>query len=142
MHRLIWPTTAARWLGFAVLGLSLAAVFVGTVVPSAAIGWIRAQIPVFASIWDSLDRLLPLLNPLHILLYAWIAVLWRLLAPGWPRWSILLLGSAFAGFTEALQILSAGRTSRFSDVINDVAGILLGLVLATIIEWIRQRSDR
>lgn len=127
-------------MGLVILSLSFIVVFVGTVLPQPAIAWLRGQVPLFAQSWDSLDHLLPLFNPLHILLYAWIAVLWRLLAPRWSRWSILLLGGTFAGVSETLQMFAPGRTARISDVLNDVAGIVLGLVLAAVVERIGRRS--
>lgn len=128
-------------VGFVALALSLLLVFVGTVLPAVAIGWLRAEAPSFALVWDWLDRQFPALNPLHILLYAWVAVLWRWLAPRWPGWMIVLLGGAFAAVSEALQGLSPGRTPRISDVLNDVAGMVLGLALATAIDGIRRRSS-
>lgn len=139
MSRLMLNHSPWQRLGMVALGLSAIAVFTGTVLPAIAIGWLRVQAPLFASTWDWLDRLLPVLNPLHILLYAWIALLWRLLAPQWPRWSILLLGSICAVTTEALQMFAPGRTPRISDALNDIAGIILGLALATIIGWARRR---
>ena len=129
-------------MGWGVLLASLLFVFAGTVAPAPVIGWLRMELPLFARCWDALDHLLPFLNPLHILLYAWIAILWRWLAQGWPGWMILLLGGGFAVVSEALQVLAPGRTPRFSDVLNDLAGMVLGLGLATAIDGIRRRSSR
>jgi hypothetical protein len=115
--------------------LSLLAIFVGTVMPQSAIAWLRVQVPLFALIWDSLDHLLPWLNPLHILLYAWISALWRLLAPRESAWSIVLAGGAFAVVSESLQLLAPGRRARISDVFNDLVGIFIGLALVALIHW-------
>ena len=130
----------ARCLAWTILSMSMIVVFVGTVMPQPGIVWVRVHVPAFASFWDWIDVLLPSLNPLHIILFAWVAGLSKLLNPRWSYWSILLIGSAFGGVSEALQMLAPGRDPRISDVFNDVAGILLGLALAAIVERVRRRS--
>ena len=124
---------SGRRIAWVILLVSLIAVFVGTVAPQPAIAWLRMQAPLFALIWDSLDALLPWLNPLHILLYAWLAGLCRVLSPSGSSRSILLFGSVFAAVSETLQLLAPGRTARISDVFNDVIGILIGLMLVAMI---------
>jgi len=120
-----------------ILLVSLIAVFVGTVAPQSAIAWMRVQVPLFALIWDSLDALLPWFNPLHIILYAWVAVLVRVMTPRWSSWLIVLLGSVFAAVSETLQLLAPGRTARLSDVFNDLLGIAIGLILVAMIRRAR-----
>ncbi len=133
-----------RRVDWAILSLSIIAVFFGTVMPQAAVAWLRVHVPFFALIWDSLDALLPWFNPLHIILYAWVAALWRALTPRWSRWWIVLLGGAFAAISESLQLLAPGRTARISDVLNDLIGIAIGLILVALIRraWPTHRAAR
>lgn len=128
------PFSARRRLGGTLLALSVLVVAVGTIVPASAIGWLRSEVPTFALLWDWLDATLPLFNPLHVMLYAWIAILWRMLAPQWPRWRIPLALAAFGVVTEAMQCFAPGRTPRVSDVLNDVLGIAIGLALVAAID--------
>lgn len=131
-----------RLIARVILILSVVAVFVGTVMPQSAVAWLRQIVPPFALIWDSLDALLPWLNPLHIILYAWVGALWRTQSPNSRIAPIFLIGGLFSVVTEALQLLAPGRTARPTDVLNNLAGIALGLILVEIcrVFWSSSRA--
>lgn len=128
------------WRLSTLLGLSLLVVSVGTLVPAPVIGWLRTQVPLFAVLWDWLDATMPGWNPLHIIFFAWIAFLWRLLAPAWRWWRIPLVLGAFGALTESLQVFAPGRTPRGSDVLNDLLGIGLGLAVTALLPRVGRYS--
>lgn len=127
-----------RWL----LAASGVAVVLGTLVPATVIGWVRAQVPLFTRTWDGLNVSLPALNPLHVILYAWMAMLWLLVAPRGRLWHGIAVLAAFSVSIEALQLLVPGRNARFGDVLNDLLGFALGLALGAAISWVLRRIRR
>lgn len=131
-----------RWLGRWLLAGSGVAVVLGTLVPATVIGWVRVQVPLFTRTWDWLNLSLPALNPLHVILYAWMAMLWFLVAPKGKLWRGLLVLVAFSVTIEALQLLVPGRNGRLDDVLNDLLGITLGLALGAAISWMLRSVRR
>lgn len=125
-----------------VLVLSALAIVSGTLAPATAIGWLRETVPYFAALWDWLDASLPGWNPLHVILYAWLALLWWWLASGRLFWRGLLWMAGFSALSELLQRLVPGRSARLSDVLNDLLGIALGCVLALLLHRLQRGANR
>lgn len=128
---------ASRRTRLALFVLGLAGTLGGTLLPSSAVGWLRGHVPGFAWVWDTLNRFLPGFNPLHILLYAWLAFLWCSLWPRRAGWRMVAVLLAMGALTEWLQRLIPTRHARLSDVANDALGIVLGALLAT---WLADRK--
>lgn len=126
-----------RIVGATVLALSLAIAVIGTDVPAHAMGWLRVHVPGFAPMWDQLDATFPALNPLHIIAYAWLALLWGILAPmrWWLRGGIGLI--AIGAVAEAMQLFIPGRQARVTDALNDVLGVAIGLGIAALLRRAR-----
>lgn len=131
-----------RWLGRWLLAGSGVAVMLGTLVPATVIGWVRVQVPLFTRTWDGLNASLPALNPLHVILYAWMAMLWFLVAPRGRLWHGIAVLAAFSVSIEALQLLVPGRNARLGDVLNDLLGFALGLALGAAISWMLRSVRR
>lgn len=122
-----------RWFGRWLLAASGVAILLGTLVPAAVIGWLRVQVPPFTAAWDWLNLSLPAFNPLHVILYAWMAMLWFLVALRGTLWHGIAVLVVFSASIEVLQLLAPGRTARLADVLNDVLGIAIGLALGAVI---------
>lgn len=121
-----------------VLLLSLAAMVLGSVVPSAVLGWLRTMVPGFAMAWDRLDASLPWLNPLHIIVYAWVALLWRLVFPRGSLWRVPLALLVLGAMCEWLQQFVPTREPRLTDVLSDAIGIVVGWGLAVVVNRVRR----
>ncbi len=134
-------TGALRRAGLVILALSLLAVWLGTIAPAPVMGWLREHVPGFAAAWDALNALLPGLNPLHALAYAWMALLWALLVRGHWRWKGPFVLLAIGTLGESIQAFVPTRTARASDVLNDLGGIVIGLLLAHLIHRLRRRGS-
>ncbi|MEO7916077.1 MAG: VanZ family protein [Dokdonella sp.] len=109
----------------------------GTVMPQSAVAWLRMKVPLFALVWDALDAVMPWFNPLHIIFYAWVAALWRLLFPKLQSTLIFCVGGICGVVSESLQLLAPGRTARVADVLNDLVGIAFGLLAVAIVHKVR-----
>lgn len=101
-------------------------------------GWLRTVVPGFAIAWDWLDASLPHFNPLHFIVYAWLALLWKLLAPDGSRWRMPVVLGVIGAAGEALQFFVPGRQPRLSDWASDLLGIAVGWGLAMAVRRLRR----
>lgn len=118
--------------------LSLMAVLLGSVAPSSVLGWLRTVVPGFATAWDWLDASLPGLNPLHIIVYAWVALLWRLVFPRGSLWRVPLALLVLGAACEWLQQFVPTREPRLTDVLSDAIGIAAGWGVAVVVNRMRR----
>ena len=133
---------SAQKLGWILLLGSAMAFAVGMLLPGEVIGEARTHWPLLARFWDGLNALFPSLNPLHVLWYAWLAMLWWLVSARALRWSGVVAIIVLSGVGECLQMLVPGRNGRVADVLNDVLGVALGIGLAVILRRMGVRKDR
>lgn len=84
----------------------------------------------------------------HFLEYAALGFFLRLFLygirlPHLPAFVLtLLLGAGYAGLDEYHQLLVSGRSAMWQDVVLDSAGVLFGLLLASLIIFSRVRKKR
>lgn len=114
--------------------------FIGMLLPASAIGWMRTRLPLLAQFWDGLNASFPMLNPLHVLWYAWIALAWWALAARTWRWRGILFLLCLSVLGEILQQLVPGRNARMADVFNDLLGIAIGIAIGRLLLRLRERS--
>ncbi|HET7930109.1 MAG TPA: VanZ family protein [Rhodanobacteraceae bacterium] len=133
-------TGLLRHLGLIGLALSLVGAVAGALVPASVMGWLRVEVPGFALAWDWLDASLPWLNPLHVIAYAWLALLWKLLAPrgSWWRMPVVLLVVGIG--CEVLQQFVPTRQPRVTDVLSDALGIAIGWGVVMAVQRMRRRG--
>lgn len=110
------------------LGVSIALVAAGSLLPAPAVGWLLRHAPWFATFWAWLNEALPGWNPLHVLVWAWLGLLCTRVG-GRGAWrrnaaALALLSAAI----EALQHLAPGRGPRLGDLADNLFGIALGVV--------------
>jgi hypothetical protein len=123
---------AARW-PLVLLGAGLALLAVVTLLPGSVLAtWFftPSHAPGRALLW--LDKTaVPPSRWFHLLVYAWLTLCLARIFPRW-RWRavLLLLGLAVAG--ELAQLFVPGRTTALSDVLDDLAGIGLGMALVAL----------
>lgn len=129
-----------RHLGAVVLPLSFIGMVLGAVAPSSVLGWLRTVVPGFAFTWDWLDASLPWLNPLHIIVYAWVALLWRLVFPRGSVWRVPVALIVVGAACEWLQRYVPTRQPRLTDVLSDVLGIAIGWSVAMAVNRMRRRG--
>lgn len=122
-----------RRLGAGLLLGSGLAFFVGMLLPAEVIGWLRTHLPILTQFWDGLNAAFPALNPLHVLWYAWMSMLWWLAARRKWRWFGVMVLVGLSGLSEALQLLVEGRTARLADVFNDMLGIAIGVSVGALV---------
>jgi hypothetical protein len=106
---------------------------IGMLLPAPVIGRLRLRMPVLAQEWDTLNAAFPALNPLHVLWYAWIALLWWLVTRRQYRWAGALLLVGMSALGEVLQLWVPGRNARIGDALNDMLGIGIGIALGALI---------
>lgn len=143
MHPAIGSSSCRRILGrlgTVVLVVSMVATAAGSLLPSAAIGWLRTVVPGFAPAWDWLDASLPGLNPLHIIVYAWVALLWRLVFPRGSLWRVPVVLVLVGAACEWLQRYIPTREPRLTDVLSDAIGIAIGWGIALALNRMRRRG--
>lgn len=129
-----------RHLGTVVLPLSLIGMVLGAIAPSSVMGWLRTVVPGFAPAWDWLDASLPGLNPLHIIVYAWVALLWRLVFPRGSLWRVPVVLVLVGAACEWLQRYIPTREPRLTDVLSDAIGIAIGWGIALALNRMRRRG--
>lgn len=121
-----------------VLPVSLVAAVTGSLVPSSVMGRLRTEVPGFARAWDWLDASLPGLNPLHIIVYAWVALLWRLVFPRGSLWRVPVVLLVVGAACEWLQQFVPTREPRWTDVLSDGIGIAIGWGVAIVFNRMRR----
>lgn len=141
-HLLNKTALSVRRVAWVVLLGSAFSFFIGMLLPAPAIGRLRLRMPVLTQAWDALNAVFPVLNPLHVLWYAWIALLWWLVTRRQYRWggALLLLGVSALG--EVLQLWVPGRNARIADVLNDTLGIGIGIALGALILGLARGRQR
>ena len=113
------------------LGASLVLLIVVVMLTSAELAAIRRSYPVLSRSMSWLESVWPGGPDLeHVLLFAGLGFLWRLLMPRVHWWIIASALVVLALTTEAMQIFTIGRTPRWSDARDDAVGATLGLLLA------------
>jgi hypothetical protein len=118
-----------RW---ALLGLNLVGLLVVIMLSSAELAVLRLDHPWLSHFLSRLEHLWPGGPDMdHVVLFAWLAVSWRLLMPRMRWWHIALALAMLALLTEGMQFMSDGRTPLWSDVRDNLFGTALGLLLAT-----------
>lgn len=133
---------SARRLGWMLWLGSAVAFAVGMLLPGDVVGDVRTHWPLLAQLWDGLNAIFPSLNPLHVLWYAWLAMLWWWLSAHAFRWPGVMAIIVLSGVGECLQMLVPGRNARVADVLNDVIGIVLGIGLAVMLRRVLVRKNR
>lgn len=130
---------ALRWL---LLGLAVLLPVVAVLVPPSTMSWLRSDyawlgVPLLWLDWYSTAWL----DLTHVALFAGIT--WCL-ACLWPRvawWRFALLMLALGVITEIVQYGVPGRTPRISDLLDDLVGVGVGLLLAfPLRRWARRRA--
>lgn len=107
--------------------------FIGMLLPASAIGWLRTRLPLLTQFWDGLNASFPMLNPLHVLWYAWIVLAWWILATRTWRWRGIFFLICLSVLGEILQQLVPGRNARMADVFNDLLGVAIGIAMGALL---------
>lgn len=119
------PRRAARWQGGLRLGFALLLLLISWLALSPS----PPQLP--ATGWDKLN---------HLLAFAALGCCGALAWPGRRRWLVAGL-LAYGLLIELVQGLVPGRFSEPADVLADLLGIAVGLLLAALLAWLsRPRS--
>lgn len=126
-----------RWLPLAVLAVVAAALVTGTMLPSEWVRWLRRDLGALSQVLSWLDHAIPGLNLVHVLLFALLTLFLRWAFPRLRAWQVGLLALALATLTEVLQMLIPGRHPRVSDVLHDLLGVAMGLLLLKLLKWMR-----
>jgi ABC-type phosphate/phosphonate transport system permease subunit len=117
-----------RWL---LLGVNLIGLLVVVMLSSSELALLRSDHPWLSHFLSRLERMWPGGPDMdHVVLFAWLALSWRLLMPRMRWWHVALALSGLALLTEAMQFMSHGRTPLWSDVGANLIGMVLGLLLA------------
>lgn len=132
-HLLNKTALSVRRMAWVVLLGSAFSFSIGMLLPAPVIGRLRLRMPVLAQEWDTLNAAFPALNPLHVLWYAWIALLWWLVTRRQYRWGGALLLVGMSALGEVLQLWVPGRNARIGDALNDMLGIGIGIALGALI---------
>lgn len=118
-------------LMFAMLSLILVFLLVVVALPNTELAAIRREFVWLSRLLSRMDRWSPGIDMVHVLMFAGLGGLARLALARAP-WCAVLLGIvAFSALTELLQFWAPGRNARWSDFVQDAAGALLGIALAT-----------
>ena len=117
-----------RWV---VLGLSVVGLVVVVMLTSAEMAEIRRGFPMLSRSMSRLERIWPDGPDLeHVVLFAGLGFLWRVLMLRTRWWILFLALVALALITEVMQYMTVGRTPRWTDARDDVVGAALGMLLA------------
>lgn len=123
---------ALAWLLF---GLGVVLVMVAVLLPPQMLVWLRSDFHFFGQTLNWLEHSSPHFELTHVILFVWLGLLsswlWRRL----PWWQVALALAALAIATELMQFLAPGRNPRFSDIYDDVLGVVIGLGLAIPLRW-------
>ncbi len=116
------------WLLWLLLAASVLTLLVMAELSPGGMAWMRVNWEFFNWPMSRIEwlELRTGLNVQHILVFAWIALLLRIVWPT-PRWHWpwgLIMGLAI--FIELAQFLSPGRTPRLTDIRDDLLGAGIG----------------
>lgn len=111
---------ASRSSAMVLLLVLLVSLFVGTLMPGA---WRDEAFRITHLPWQ-------LTKVAHFVLFACVAAVARLPPLALPVWMICLSTLVLALLTEGLQYLASNRNPSWQDLVIDMAGAALGLLLA------------
>ena len=135
-------STALRVLRWLLLGLGVAAVIVAVLQQSDGLSWVRSD--YYRWIGRPLnwldDASTAQLDLTHVALFGAISLLVACLWPRVHAWRIALWLLVLAVATEVVQFWVPGREPNFSDVYDNLLGILVGLIVATPFRWLSRRT--
>ncbi len=133
--------------GWWLLGLNIVAVMVAMLLSSQTLAWLRSDYPMLGQPLNRLEMLWPGGPDLeHVLLFGWLAAMWRLLAPRMAWWHIALGLAMLAVLSELAQFAPLGRSPRLTDFRDDLLGIAVGLAIAGLLlcmwRWLKRSASR
>jgi glycopeptide antibiotics resistance protein len=111
-------------------------------VPNYTLAWVRSEIAWLSHLISRVEMLWPVVNTGHLLAFAMLGLLTRLALPRSRLSLIVLVYLVFSVVAELLQFYIPGRTPKVTDVRDNMAGLALGLVAASVLCWIWRRASR
>jgi VanZ family protein len=103
---------------------------------------VRSELPWLSHLISRIEILWPGVNTVHVLAFAMLGLLTRLAFPRSRLSLIVLAYLTFSVVAELLQFYIPGRTPMVTDVRDNMAGLALGLVAASVICWIWRWAPR
>lgn len=130
-----------RRVGHAGLLVLLLLIAVTVLVPNYTLAWVRSEIPWLSHLISQIEMLWPGGDSVHVLIFAVLGLLARLALPH-ERLSVIFLSAlVFSGATELLQFYVPGRTPLFSDVRDNMLGMVAGLLAGSLLRWLERRMS-
>ncbi|MDO8864156.1 VanZ family protein [Haliea sp. E1-2-M8] len=111
-------------------------------VPNFTLAWVRSEIPWLSHLISRVEMLWPDVNTVHVLAFAVLGLLTRLALPRSRLSLIILAYLTFSVVAELLQFYIPGRTPMVTDVRDNMVGVALGLVAASVLCWVVRRVSR
>jgi len=117
-----------KYIGALVISLSASLLMLGALMPVSGVEWLDRSVPGYAVATGWLKHMSPSMKLLHVMAYAWLALLWLFLRrPKQRTWQLACALLGFGILAECLQVFSVGREARLGDVIANAVGIGVGL---------------
>ncbi len=123
-----------RWIAAGMLVLGIAVLLLAVMLPSYTLSWLRADYRWLGRPLNWIEGLPVPLDTVHVLLFAWVTLCVRWLFPRLRWWQVGLWMLALAVGTELLQFLAPGREPKLADIVDDLAGVALGLLMAWLLK--------
>lgn len=111
-------------------------------VPNYTLAWVRSELPWLSHLISRIEMLWPGVNTVHVLAFTLLGLLTRLAFPRSRLSLIILAYLTFSVAAELLQFYIPGRTPMVTDVRDNMAGVVLGLVAASVLCWLWRRALR
>jgi VanZ family protein len=122
-----------HWLHALALVSATIVVVVAVLLPSSALSSLRSGYPWFSHAISWVEHLWPAVDMVHVVLFAVVGLFGRL---AFPRQSLrvrVLWLLVFAAGSELVQFMVPGREPRWSDLVMDFGGGLVGFLVAVVL---------
>ncbi len=129
-----------QWIAAGMLLLGVGVLLLAVMLPSHTLSWLRSDYRWLGRPLNWIEGLPVPLDTVHVLLFAWVTLCMRWLFPRLRWWQVALCMLALAAATELLQFFAPGREPKIADVVDDLVGVAVGILLAAVIRSLPQRK--
>lgn len=122
--------------------LSLALLLVAVLLPNTALRQMRMDHQGFNLVMGWAEMIGAPINAVHLVIFCLLGMSIRIAMPDTTPGRLLAGVGCFAALSEMVQWWVPGRTARMSDLVQDVIGALVGVLLVIGVKFLWRRGRR
>jgi len=122
--------------------LSLALLLVAVLLPNTALRQLRVDHHGFNLVMGWAEMIGPPINAVHLVIFFLLGMSIRIALPDTAPGKLMAGVGCLAAISEMVQWWVPGRTARLSDLVQDVIGALVGVLLVIGVQFLWRRGWR